>query len=589
MPPSDRFVGGATLHKELQGFVSFIAYQKTCLRNGTAMSQLMQQEALGNEYFGNPDDDDSVGLCEQLLQGVGLFAHLFEREDKIQTDAHGMNITSRNPNQASTLVLKTHLHLMSNTKVVVGDSPRDINRTLLYSSTLSAFSNTIKAKALILRAQEHIKNCKKALSVIANPRSPYSPYIKTGNLPSGMTLSDYYMYVRKKMFVLLGCADAKIKKVAMKKGTGPVVPALLAGSVNAIADVLQMKASRTTDVSNDLHPVAPEEEDGASATSGSFKSCNPNSTASNDAGQCSIGSARSAEPPLEVQLHGDGVGDSMPQDWTFPGFISFVLLGPIVPPCLLPYRSEIMMPSLPTTEPGNTANGRAALRKEKASLKSRVGVAATPPKSKAVTLQQKLMIAGIAQSQIQMEKREQNREQDRMIAFYQKKVAAQRMLIEQIRYTISVTPAEAPNRHELLERLNLLNTALANAVTECLNAEEEMLNKNAAAKDQKVVAAKSFIDLTIATVLGATEEEEDDDCEIIGVTHQKKKDSVANASASSILSTKKRKANPSGSTPLSSNKMRKVHRPVGGWTMTSPIARLKDDVSPLSCEDEDSE
>ena len=24
--PSDRFVGGATLHKELQGFVSFIAY-----------------------------------------------------------------------------------------------------------------------------------------------------------------------------------------------------------------------------------------------------------------------------------------------------------------------------------------------------------------------------------------------------------------------------------------------------------------------------------------------------------------------------------------------------------------------------------
>ena len=173
------------------------------MRNGTAMSQLMQQEALGNEYFGNPDDDDSVGLCEQLLQGVGIFAHLFEREDKIQTDAQGMNTTSRNPNQASTLVLKAHLHLMSNTKVVVSDSPRDINRTLLHSSTLSAGSNIIKAKALILRAQEHIKNCKKALSVIANIRSPYSPYIKTGNLPSGMTLSDYYMYVRKKCLFYL--------------------------------------------------------------------------------------------------------------------------------------------------------------------------------------------------------------------------------------------------------------------------------------------------------------------------------------------------------------------------------------------------
>ena len=393
------------------------------------------------------------------------------------------------------------------------------------------------------------------------------------------------------MFVLLGCADAKMKKMAMKKGKGPAVPALTAGNVNAIADVLQMKASRTTDVSDDLLPVAPE-EDGASTASGSFKSYseyNPNSTASNDAGQREIGSSRYAEPPLEVQVDDDGLGDSMPQDWTFPGFISFVLLGPIVPPCLLPYRSEIMMPSLPTNEPGNTANGRAALRKEKASLKSRVGVAATPPKSKAVTLQQKLMIAGIAQSQMQMEKREQNREQDRMIAFYQKKVAAQRMLIEQIRYTISVTPAEAPNRTDLLEQLNVLNAALTNAVAECLNAEEEMLNKNAAAKDQKVVAAKSFIDLTIATVLGAAEEEEDDDCEIIGVAHQKKKGSVANASASSVLSTKKRKANPSGSTPLSSNKKRKVDRPVGGWAMTPPIGRLKDDVSPLSCEDQDSE
>jgi len=587
--PSDRFVGGATLHKELQGFVSFVAYQKTCLRNGTAMSQLAQQEALANEYFGNPDDDDSVGLCEQLIEGVGLFAHLFDREERIQTDAQGKNANSRNPNQASTLVLKAHLHSMSNTKVVVSDSPRDINWTLLHSSTLSAGSNVIKAKALILRAQEHIKHCKKALSVIANPRSPYSPYIKTGNLPSGMTMSDYYMYVRKKMFILLGCADAKMKKVTVKKGKGPALPALTAGSVNAIADILQMKASGTTDTSDDLLPVAPE-EDGASATSGSFRSCNPNSTASKDAGQSELDSSRSAEPPLEVQVDDGVVGDSMPQDWIFPGFISFALLGPIVPPSLLPYRSEIMMPSLPTIEPGNTAHGRAALRKEKA-LKSKVGVAAIPPpKSKAVTLQQKLMIAGIAQSQMHMEKREQNREQDRMIAFYQKKVAAQRMLIEQIKYTISVTPAEAPNRTELLEQLNVLNSAFTNAVTECLNAEEEMLKKTAAAKDdEKLVAAKSFIDLTIATVLGVTEDEEDD-CEIIAVIHQKKKDSVVNASlGSSVLSNKKMKANPSGSTPMSSNKKRKLHRPVGGRTMTSPIGRLKDNVSPLSCQDDDSE
>ena len=410
-------------------------------------------------------------LCQQLIEGVGLFSHLFDREEKIQTDAQDKTTYSRNPNHASTLVLKAHLHLMSNTKVVVSDSPRDINQTLLHSSTLSAGSNIIKAKTLILRAQEHIKHCKKALSVIANPRSPFSPYIKTGNLPSGLTMSDYYMYVRKKMYILLGCPDAKMKKV---KGKGPALPALTAGNVNAIADVLQMKASRTTtDASGDSVLLSP----GASATTReSFKSCNPNRTASNDAGQRELDSSRSAEPPLEVQVD-DGVGDSMPHDWTFPaGFISFALLGPIVPPCLLPYRSEIMMPSLPTSEPGNTAQGRAAMRKEKA-LKSvsKGGVAATPTKSKAVTLQQKLMVAGIAQSQMHMEQRQQNREQDRMIAFYQRKVTAQRMLIEQLKYTISITPPEAQNCHELLERLNALNTALTNAVAECLNAEEDML------------------------------------------------------------------------------------------------------------------
>ena len=195
------------------------------------------------------------------------------------------------------------------------------------------------------------------------------------------------------------------------------------------------------------------------------------------------------------------------------------------------------------------------------------------------------MVAGIAQSQMHMEQRQQNREQDRMIAFYQRTVTAQRMLIEQLKYTISVTPPEAQNRHELLQRLNALNTALTNAVAKCLNAEEEMLKNEAGARSEKGVAAKSFIDPTIATVLGAAEE--DDDCEIIAVTQ--KKGSVVNASASSVLSNKKRKASPSGSTPTSSNNKKKVHRPVGGWTVTSPIGRLKDNISPLSCEDEDSE
>jgi hypothetical protein len=125
-----------------------------------------------------------------------------------------------------------------------------------------------------------------------------------------------------------------------------------------------MKSSGTTDASDDILPVAPD-EDGASATTGSFKWCNPNSAASNGAGQCELDSSTSAKLPLEVQVNDGIVGDSMPQDWTFPGFISFAFLGPMIPCCLLPYTSEIMMPALPTNEPGNTAHGRAMLQKEK--------------------------------------------------------------------------------------------------------------------------------------------------------------------------------------------------------------------------------
>ena len=64
------------------------------------------------------------------------------------------------------------------------------------------------------------------------------------------------------------------------------------------------------------------------------------------------------------------VGVDMPVDWPFSGFITCALLGPIVPSSLIPYRSEIMMPTLPPTVPGDTTNGRAMMRQEKLISKS---------------------------------------------------------------------------------------------------------------------------------------------------------------------------------------------------------------------------
>ena len=153
------------------------------------------------------------------------------------------------------------------------------------------------------------------------------------------------------------------------------------------------------------------------------------------------------------------------------------------------------------------------------------------------------------------------------------------MLLDQLKYVISVTPPEAPDRSELLGQLRVMNAALASAVTECLNAEEAML-KDDAENDAKVVESNSkfFIDLTIATVLGTAAEE--DNCEVIAVTQERDHDS-----SSAVLSSTKRNANPSGFTPISSNKKRKANPPSSGWTMMSPVERLTDGLSPLSFED----
>jgi hypothetical protein len=243
-----------------------------------------------------------------------------------------------------------------------------------------------------------------------------------------------------------------------------------------------------------------------------------------------------------------------------------------------------MMPTLPSATPGDTTNGRAAMRKEKLVSKSykKSGVATCPSRAPAVSLQQQIMVAGIAQSQLLMEQRQKNRANDRAISFYQKKVAAQRLLLDQLKYMIDVTPPEAPDRSELLGQLRVMNAALLSAVTECLNAEEAML-KDDAENDAKVVGGNSkfFIDLTIATVLGTAAEEEN--CEVIAETQER--DSTVNASASTVSSNTKRNANPSGLTPILSNKKRKVNPPVRGWTTTSPVERLTDDLSPVSFED----
>ena len=197
----NKFPGGTVLQKELQGFASFVCFQNACFRNGTAMTKVTQERVLAEQYFGNPDDPDSVGIVQQLVEGVGIFENLYDTEEMIQQTNSQQTGNSRNN---LTLALKPYLHCISGTSVIVGNQSNHINLALLISSGLSSHKSLpIKGRSLLTRAQEHIKNGKKALAIVMNNRSPYKSYASTGNLPSGMTMDDYYVYVRKRMYVSL--------------------------------------------------------------------------------------------------------------------------------------------------------------------------------------------------------------------------------------------------------------------------------------------------------------------------------------------------------------------------------------------------
>lgn len=170
-----------------------------------------------------------------------------------------------------------------------------------------------------------------------NKRSPYKSYASTGNLPSGMSMDDYYyVYVRKRMYVSLVTNITK----------PPLVDTLSSASqiITSTAIPASVRVPRYDDT------TAGTLDDDA----GSFVTCTADKNEED-----------ADNNPADI----DDGGDLMPVDWCFPGFIAFALLGPIVPSGMVPYRSDLLMVSLPS---GNDTNyGRAALRKNARSSKQK--------------------------------------------------------------------------------------------------------------------------------------------------------------------------------------------------------------------------
>jgi len=108
-----KFVGGAKIQKELQGFAAFVAYQE-CHYKGLSSSKESMEHSMEQQFFGVKDDDDSIGLSEQLVKGIGVFGGLYTLEEGIAM-VDGASAFAKNTEHArhdSVLVLKPELHCL---------------------------------------------------------------------------------------------------------------------------------------------------------------------------------------------------------------------------------------------------------------------------------------------------------------------------------------------------------------------------------------------------------------------------------------------------------------------------------------------
>ncbi len=118
-----------------------------------------------------------------------------------------------------------------------------------------------------------------------------------------------------------------------------------------------------------------------------------------------------------------------------------------------------------------------------------------------LTLNQKISLAGIAQSKVMIEHREQSQISDCIIAMNKKWVAGQKLLINEHKFLISHLPNDDPQRLLYMQELRIMNQALAEAINTLTTSEQDIINQAMFDSETRKSKASEFVDLTIAAAL----------------------------------------------------------------------------------------
>lgn len=224
-----------------------------------------------------------------------------------------------------------------------------------------------------------------------------------------------------------------------------------------------------------------------------------------------------------------GVGDeaeasegAVPETWTFPGFLIFALMGPIVPDGMAAYRSELLMTtpqidaeSKTTPIYGTPAGGRNSTRKQatvdassrrakrdKSNDCSDTGTSSSNKIPPGITLDQRIHVAAIAQSRMANLGKERSRIHDRILSRHRQKVKDMKSLISGHKFLISETESNDPKRPLYIEEFKRMNKELAKMMSDLAKAEDKVINEEQEMYLNHQIPADDFIDLTIATVAG---------------------------------------------------------------------------------------
>jgi hypothetical protein len=140
-------------------------------------------------YHGDPSDEDSYGFAKQLLEGLNMFAPLFERE-------------ANNASGHTPLVLRQYYHCMEGIEIIVSHESKHEGITMsVLTATSLQNKQLIAGRTIYDAAKLVVTNARKAMAIVN--KSEYQPYIEQGTLPSGQEIEDYYYFVRQEMYKLL--------------------------------------------------------------------------------------------------------------------------------------------------------------------------------------------------------------------------------------------------------------------------------------------------------------------------------------------------------------------------------------------------